>query len=76
MEKPFPLSELKVGQRATVAALLTSGAMRRRLQDLGIISGTRVLCAFGSPSGDPMAYEVRGSLVAIRRNDAKTILIN
>ena len=44
--------------------------MRRRLQDIGLISGTRVECVGVSPLGDPAAYLIRGAVVALRSRDA------
>ena len=38
------LSALRDGQQARVAALHLSGGMRRRVQDLGLVPGTRVTC--------------------------------
>ena len=38
------LSVLRDGQQARVAALHLSGGMRRRVQDLGLVPGTRVTC--------------------------------
>ena len=38
------LSDLKKGQIARVKKLLTTGSMRRRLQDIGLIEGTEVEC--------------------------------
>lgn len=76
MNTGFPLSQLPVGQHATVQQILTSGTMRRRLQDLGIIPGTQIECVLKSPAGDPMAYRIRGALIALRQKDSKTILMN
>lgn len=75
MNHKLPLSQLPVGQSATVKQLLATGNMRRRLQDLGIICGTRIECVLKSPAGDPMAYRIRGALVALRKKDSKDILI-
>ena len=44
--------------------------MRRRLQDIGLISGTRVECVGVSPLGDPAAYLIRGAVIALRREDS------
>jgi len=41
--------------------------------DLGIISGTAITPVFRSPIGDPTAYEVRGTLLALRQEDALKI---
>ena len=49
--------------------------MRRRLLDIGMIPGTEIFCAGRSPFGDPSAYLVRGKLIAIRKKDAKRIVI-
>ena len=49
--------------------------MRHRLWDMGMVEGTTVECAFKSPSGDPVAYVVRGTVVALRRTDAAAIAV-
>ncbi|MBP3448034.1 MAG: ferrous iron transport protein A [Clostridia bacterium] len=76
MDFIFPLSQLPMGQNATVLKILTSGTMRRRLQDLGIIPGTQIECVLKSPAGDPVAYRIRGALIALRKKDSETILMN
>ena len=55
--------------------LNVSGNMRRRILDLGIIQGTNIKPVLRSPLGDPTAYEVRGSIIAIREEDSKLISI-
>lgn len=75
MKQLIPLSELNVGQCATIIKLLTFGSMRRRLQDLGVIKGTQIECVLKNPSGNPIAYFVRGAVIALRTEDAKNILV-
>lgn len=70
------LNDLKQGQRARVKSLLSTGSIRRRLQDIGIIEGTEVECLQKSPTGDPVAYLVRGAVIALRSEDSSNILIN
>ena len=67
------LSALRDGQQARVAALYLSGGMRRRVQDLGLVPGTRVTCVRRALSGDPIAYRIRGAVVALRKCDAAQI---
>ena len=67
------LSALRDGQQARVAALHLSGGMRRRVQDLGLVPGTRVTCVRRALSGDPIAYRIRGAVVALRKCDAAQI---
>ncbi len=74
--KMHTLEDLKVGEKARVSSILTTGSMRRRLQDLGVIEGTRVECLHRSPSGDPVAYLIRGAAIALRSEDSSGILVS
>ncbi len=70
------LTELAVGQIAKVGALMSEGTIRRRLQDIGLIEGTKVECVLKSPCGDPAAYLIRGGVIALRCEDAEKILVS
>ncbi|MGI6114687.1 FeoA family protein [Luoshenia tenuis] len=69
------LNTVEIGNIVQVEELTLSGSMRRRLQDIGIIQGTRVECLQKSPSGDPTAYLVRGTVIALRAEDAAGIAV-
>lgn len=69
------LADLKVGECAVVAAVQAEEEMRHRLWDMGMVEGTMVECAFQSPSGNPAAYMVRGTVVALRRSDAASVAV-
>lgn len=71
------LSTLKPGQQAVVHALVDSlqGFTRRRLLDLGMTPGAVVTAEMPSMFRDPVAYRVRGTLVALRREQADQVLI-
>ena len=71
------LSSLEPGQCARVLQLSQScrGLERRRLMDLGLVAGTVVRAEMRSPGGDPTAYRIRGSLIALRKSQAETIRI-
>lgn len=69
------LDQMKVGEEATISKLNIEGSMRRRLLDIGLIEGTRVECVMKSPSGDPVAYFIRGALIALRMDDSRKIEI-
>ncbi|MBR4122862.1 MAG: ferrous iron transport protein A [Clostridia bacterium] len=69
------LNELKLSQKAKINKILTSGDMRRRFIDIGLIENTVVECVGISPQGDPKAYLIRGAVIAIRNEDSKEILI-
>lgn len=76
MERFCHLCDLKVGQTARVKGLLSTGSMRRRLQDIGLIEGTTVECLQKSPAGDPIAFLIRGAVIALRNEDSSNIMIS
>lgn len=71
------LHELPSGARARVVGLTGAcrGAERRRLLDLGFVPGSEVEASFASPGGDPVAYLVRGALIALRREQARFVRV-
>ena len=69
------LNELNEGQSAVVTKISLSGDIRRRLYDLGLIKGTKVSCEIISPMGNPIAYNIRGAVIALRNSDADKIFI-
>lgn len=73
--KEMVLSQVKQGMTVTVQRLLSGSGMRRRLLDMGLIEGTEVTCLYSSPSGDPTAFLVRGTVIALRKQDAEQIQV-
>lgn len=71
------LADLALGERAEVIGLapVCQGAQRRRLLDLGVVPGTVVRALMTSASGDPVAYEIRGAQIALRRTQAQWIRV-
>lgn len=69
------LNDVAPGQHATVKMLRSTGSMRRRLLDIGLIENTEVECVGRSPSGDPKAFLIRGAVIAIRSEDCRDIMI-
>ena len=61
---PIPLHRLRAGTTCTIYALHTAPAMKRRLQDLGLVPGTNIQC-----------LQVRGTWIALRQQDARLILV-
>ena len=70
------LDQLPIGSEATVSALSLTAGKRRRMLDLGFIPGAAVTALQSSPWGDPVAYAVRGAVIALRREDARYISIS
>jgi len=71
----IPLTRLQEGQKGIVSTLLSTDQMRRRLQDLGVINGTSIECLQKGPKGDPIAYKIRGAIIALRSEDANRIIV-
>lgn len=71
----FPLSLLPIGRKATVFDLNNETSMKRRLLDLGFTQGTVVEALQKSPAGDPIAYLVRGAVIALRHEDSSSIIL-
>ncbi len=71
------LDELRPGEEGVVIRLAggVQGAQRRRLLDLGVVPGTVIRVELASASGDPMAYRIRGAVIALRRAQADDILV-
>lgn len=67
------LNELPRSGRAVVTRLDARGSQRRRLMDLGVLPGVEIVAEGSSPLGDPTAYLVRGSVIALRRGQARGI---
>jgi ferrous iron transport protein A len=75
MNQQACLNDMKPGEHAVVCALRSTGGMRRRLLDIGLIESTDVECLGRSPAGDPTAFLIRGAVIALRSEDCRNILI-
>ena len=67
------LNELPLNTIGIIDELNCNGNIRRRLLDLGLVRGTQITPVFKSPSGDPTAYEIRRTLIALRKEDSRLI---
>ena len=67
------LNEVKVGQSCTVAKLTGTGAVKRRIMDMGLTKGTEVHVKKVAPLGDPIELTVRGYELSIRKDEAASI---
>lgn len=73
MEKT--VNDLRIGERAIVTGLGCSGALRRRIIDMGITPGAVIIMRKAAPMGDPLELNVRGYELSIRRSEAKEIRV-
>ncbi|NBK96502.1 MAG: ferrous iron transport protein A [Clostridia bacterium] len=69
------MNEMKIGQSGYVKKIMLHGSIRRRLQDIGLIQGTKIKCVLKSPAQDPVAFVIRGAIIALRAEDMGLIEI-
>ena len=67
------LDKLAIDKSAIIINLNCKGDLKRRLLDLGLVNGTTITTVFKSPIGNPIAYEVRGTTIALRKEDSRMI---
>ncbi|MBE7050534.1 MAG: ferrous iron transport protein A [Ruminococcaceae bacterium] len=69
------LCDIKVGEKCTVNRVESEDDMKRRLYDLGFVPGEKIECIIKSPLGDPKAYLVKNTLIALRCDDSRNIYV-
>ncbi|WP_055667430.1 FeoA family protein [Desnuesiella massiliensis] len=69
------ICDLKIGQKGLVMNVQGNEKLAKRLLALGCIEGTEILIKRAAPLGDPIVVNFRGFDMAIRKNDAKNIII-
>lgn len=68
------LNDLKPGQSGTILSVGNqSGAVKRRLVDMGLTPGTQVTVTKVAPLGDPLEVSLRGYELSLRKADAAQI---
>lgn len=70
------LKDVKCGQGAIVSRLHGSGAVKRRIMDMGITRGTEIFVRKVAPLGDPIELNVRGYELSLRKEDASMIEVS
>jgi len=71
----FRLSSLPLRKQGIVASIKAEGFLRGRLLDLGFVPGTVVEPIRRSPLGDPTAYRIRETVIALRSEEGDKILV-
>ena len=67
------LRDVKVGESAVVSRLTGTGALKRRIMDMGLTKGTGVRVRKVAPLGDPIEITVRGYELSIRKDEAALV---
>ncbi len=69
----IPLSEASNGSLLRISGIDVQGVLRRRLLDLGFVTGNTVEVLRRSPLGDPVAFRVSNTTIALRREESSLI---
>lgn len=69
------LTELPLEKIGEVVDIMAAPNKKRRLLDLGLTEGTEVIPKRRSPSGDPTAFLIRGTIIALRSEETDLIEI-
>lgn len=76
-EKPhMSIADLKPGESGRVRQINTSGAIRQRLLDMGVLPDVVVRIERVAPTGDPVWIRLHGYQLSLRMNEAKAVLIS
>lgn len=69
------LDQLPLGTSATIVRVYGEKAARRRLLDMGLVTGETVTIQRVAPMGDPLDVVVKGYHLSLRKQEASRILV-
>lgn len=69
------LDKLKIGQSARIQAF-TDNFLSLKLIEMGCLPGETIKLSNIAPMGDPIAIEVSGYLLSLRKLEASTVVVN
>jgi ferrous iron transport protein A len=67
------LREVKPGETVKVAKIGGEGAIKRRIQEMGVTKGAEIHVRKLAPLGDPIEVTIRGYELSLRKADAQLI---
>ncbi len=67
------LDQLTPGEKARVRRIGGQGAVRRRLMDMGLVSGVEIELVQAAPMGDPLEFRLRGYNLSLRKAEAQMV---
>ena len=70
-----PLNQLEPGEKGRIIRLGGAGSIRRRLMDMGMVSGAVVDVERVAPLGDPIKIGIKGYDLALRKNEAEHVIV-
>ena len=74
-DKKSKLNNLSEGEWAEIVSSSNEPNMKRRLFDMGFVPGALVECVQIAPFGDPKAYLIKNTVIALRSEDSEKISV-
>ncbi len=71
----YDLNALKPGERGIVEKIIGSGALKKRLREMGVTHGQEILVERAAPLDDPIEVQVRKFHLSLRRDEASLIIV-
>lgn len=69
------LRNMAVNQKGCIHSVTASGEMGRRIRDMGLVPGTRIMVVGRAPLVDPVALRMRGFTLSLRNSEADFITV-
>jgi ferrous iron transport protein A len=69
------LADLAKGESRMVLSVRGKDVVTRRLMEMGLVPGVSVRMIKSAPFGDPLEINVRGYSLALRRNEAESVVL-
>ena len=63
------LTQIQKGQQARIVKILPS-AFKKKLMEMGCIPGAQITLLMKAPLGDPIAYDLEGYCLSMRKKEA------
>jgi len=70
------LKSFRPGEKGIVKQVIGTGAIKRRMFDMGVTPGTEVTLRKTAPLGDPIEITLRGYELSIRKSEAEIVIMN
>ncbi len=69
------LDKMRINEEKIVKAIEDGTTMKRRFLDIGLSEGTKVKCVLASFGDEMKAYEIKGAVIGIRKEDGQNVKI-
>lgn len=70
------LNQVQPGETAIVTKVTGTGPLKRRMVDMGIVTGTQIQVQKFAPLGDPMEVKVKNFNLSLRKSEAALIEVS